>query len=109
MGLIGCKVHRILSRLRGRRRRAGLAPKGYVPVFVGRNEKKKFMVWATSLSHVVFLELLCLSTEEYGFSHQGVLQIPCDVTHFEKWVLPSLHKSNVYHPLNKSFPCNDFT
>lgn len=87
MGVNISKISRIVgSGGVGRRRRGSpIAPKGYVPVYVGVDDKmKRFMVHTTSLGDADFLALLCKSAEEYGFCNQGVLRIPYDAKVFEE-------------------------
>ncbi|XP_048130575.1 auxin-induced protein 15A [Rhodamnia argentea] len=57
------------------------APKGRVPIRVGRHGDLlcKFDVEASHLSHPLFQDLLRSSEEEFGFSYDGALRIPCEV------------------------------
>ncbi|KAJ9550763.1 hypothetical protein OSB04_014808 [Centaurea solstitialis] len=41
-------------------------PKGYFAVYVGEQEKKRFVVPVSLLSQTEFQELLCQGEEEYG-------------------------------------------
>ncbi|XP_071725310.1 auxin-induced protein 15A-like [Rutidosis leptorrhynchoides] len=53
-------------------------PKGYVAVYVGESEKKRFVVPISVLNEPLFQDLLCKAEEEYGFHHpMGGLTIPC--------------------------------
>ncbi|KAL8543157.1 hypothetical protein ACS0TY_003888 [Phlomoides rotata] len=53
-------------------------PKGHFAVYVGKNEKKRFVVPVSFLNHSSFQELLYQSEEEFGFHHpMGGLTIPC--------------------------------
>nr|XP_043629045.1 auxin-responsive protein SAUR21-like [Erigeron canadensis] len=53
-------------------------PKGYVAVYVGEQEKKRFVVQVSVLSQPLFQELLRQSEEEFGYDHpMGGLTIPC--------------------------------
>ena len=53
-------------------------PKGYVAVYVGEEQKKRFMVPLSYLSEPTFQDLLNLAEEEFGFEHpMGGLTIPC--------------------------------
>ncbi|KAA8541597.1 hypothetical protein F0562_022749 [Nyssa sinensis] len=62
--------------------------KGYIPVSVGMNdETKRFMVHTTALRDPDFLELLCKTADEYGFSNKGVLRIPYEAKDFEDWMI----------------------
>jgi len=53
-------------------------PKGYLAVYVGEQEKKRFVVPISFLSQPEFQELLSQAEEEYGYNHpMGGLTIPC--------------------------------
>ncbi|KAH6789429.1 SAUR-like auxin-responsive protein family [Perilla frutescens var. frutescens] len=53
-------------------------PKGHCAVYVGKNEKKRFVIPVTYLNHPSFQELLVQAEEEFGFHHpMGGLTIPC--------------------------------
>ncbi|CAL1385105.1 unnamed protein product [Linum trigynum] len=53
-------------------------PKGHIAVYVGQEERKRFLVPISSLSNPLFLELLQLAEEEFGYNPpQGALTIPC--------------------------------
>ncbi|KAJ9550765.1 hypothetical protein OSB04_014810 [Centaurea solstitialis] len=53
-------------------------PKGYFAVYVGEQEKKRFVVSVSLLSQPEFQELLVQAEEEFGYSHpMGGLTIPC--------------------------------
>ncbi|KAK0577360.1 hypothetical protein LWI29_031949 [Acer saccharum] len=58
-------------------------PAGHVAVCVG-SSCRRFVVRATYLNHPVFKKLLVQAEEEYGFSNQGPLAIPCDESVFEE-------------------------
>ncbi|KAG6651635.1 auxin-induced protein 15A-like [Carya illinoinensis] len=58
-------------------------PAGHVAVCVG-SSCKRFIVRATHLNHPIFKRLLVQAEEEYGFSNQGPLAIPCDESLFEE-------------------------
>ncbi|CAN0880371.1 Auxin-responsive protein SAUR40 [Linum grandiflorum] len=62
----------------------GVVPKGYVAVSVGREEMKRYVVPTEYLAHRAFGLLLREAEEEFGFQHEGVLRIPCDVDAFEE-------------------------
>ncbi|XP_011037241.1 PREDICTED: uncharacterized protein LOC105134501 [Populus euphratica] len=52
--------------------------KGYIAVYVGEEEKKRFVIPVSHLNQPSFQELLSKAEEEYGFDHQmGGLTIPC--------------------------------
>ncbi|KAJ8767209.1 hypothetical protein K2173_013606 [Erythroxylum novogranatense] len=53
-------------------------PKGFLAVFVGETEKKRFVVPVSYLNHPAFQDLLRRAEEEFGFDHPvGGLTIPC--------------------------------
>ncbi|KAL8228404.1 hypothetical protein R6Q57_015988 [Mikania cordata] len=53
-------------------------PKGYLAIYVGEQQKKRFVVSVSLLSHPAFQELLRQAEEEYGYNHpMGGLTIPC--------------------------------
>ncbi|XP_010246411.1 PREDICTED: indole-3-acetic acid-induced protein ARG7-like [Nelumbo nucifera] len=58
-------------------------PAGHVALCVGSNYRR-FVVRATYLNHPVFKKLLVQAEEEYGFTNQGPLVIPCDESLFEE-------------------------
>ncbi|XVE69760.1 hypothetical protein DITRI_Ditri10aG0016900 [Diplodiscus trichospermus] len=58
-------------------------PAGHVVVCVGTS-CRRFVVRATYLNHPVFKKLLIQAEEEYGFTNQGPLAIPCDESVFEE-------------------------
>ncbi|PWA96237.1 small auxin-up RNA [Artemisia annua] len=82
MGLKGSKLSKLIKRS------SSLVPKGYVPISVGVNDEttRRFIIHTSTLSHTDFVELLCRSAEEYGFSNDGVLRIPYEPRAFEEWM-----------------------
>ena len=53
-------------------------PKGYLAVYVGVAQKKRFLVPISYLNQPLFQDLLHKAEEEFGFSHpMGGLTIPC--------------------------------
>ncbi|KAL4281008.1 hypothetical protein GQ457_03G038320 [Hibiscus cannabinus] len=58
-------------------------PAGHVAVCVGTS-CRRFVVHTTYLNHPVFKKLLVQAEEEYGFTNQGPLAIPCDESVFEQ-------------------------
>lgn len=53
-------------------------PKGYFAVYVGEEEKKRFVVPITILNQPSFRELLSKAEEEFRFDHpMGRLTLPC--------------------------------
>ncbi|CAF1697758.1 unnamed protein product [Brassica oleracea var. botrytis] len=70
-GLLGAK--KILSRSV-----AAKTPKGFLAVYVGEDQKKRFIVPISYLSQPSFQALLSKSEEEFGYDHpMGGLTIPC--------------------------------
>ncbi|KAL7156507.1 hypothetical protein ABFS83_02G014800 [Erythranthe nasuta] len=71
-------IRQILRRSLSNERRSVEVPKGHFAVYVGQNEKKRFVVPLSYLNNPLFQELLCQAEEEYGFHHpMGGLTIPC--------------------------------
>ncbi|KAJ4964008.1 hypothetical protein NE237_023947 [Protea cynaroides] len=58
-------------------------PSGHVAISVG-SSSRRFVVRTTYLNHPVFKKLLVQAEEEYGFTNQGPLAIPCDENLFEE-------------------------
>ncbi|KAE8725576.1 Auxin-induced protein X10A [Hibiscus syriacus] len=55
-----------------------VVPKGHFAVYVGEDEKKRFVVPISLLKHPSFQNLLSEAEEEFGFNHpMGALTIPC--------------------------------
>ncbi|KAH0937096.1 hypothetical protein HID58_004557 [Brassica napus] len=53
-------------------------PKGFLAVYVGESQKKRYVVPISYLSQPSFQALLSKSEEEFGFDHpMGGLTIPC--------------------------------
>ncbi|MBA0704909.1 hypothetical protein Golax_017133, partial [Gossypium laxum] len=53
-------------------------PKGYIAVYVGESQKKRFIVPISFLNQSSFKKLLSIAEEEFGFNHpMGGLTIPC--------------------------------
>ncbi|XP_023755261.1 auxin-responsive protein SAUR21 isoform X2 [Lactuca sativa] len=58
-------------------------PKGYFPVYVGEQEKKRFVIPVSLLSQPSFQDLLRETEEEFGYDHpMGGLTIPCSEQKF---------------------------
>ncbi|CAN6806179.1 unnamed protein product [Brassica oleracea] len=54
------------------------APKGFLAVYVGERQKKRFIVPVSYLSQPSFQALLSKSEEEFGYDHpMGGLTFPC--------------------------------
>ncbi|KAI3728898.1 hypothetical protein L6452_17543 [Arctium lappa] len=68
-------------------------PRGYLAVYVGEIQKKRFVVPLSYLDQPLFQDLLRRSEEEYGFNHpMGGLTIPCQEETFVN-VTSRLHVS----------------
>ncbi|KAG2311758.1 hypothetical protein Bca52824_023315 [Brassica carinata] len=53
-------------------------PKGFLAVYVGESQKRRYVVPISYLSQPSFQALLSKSEEEFGFDHpMGGLTIPC--------------------------------
>ena len=53
-------------------------PKGYLAVYVGERQKKRFVIPIVYLNQPSFQELLSLAEQEFGYDHpMGGLTIPC--------------------------------
>jgi len=53
-------------------------PKGFLAVYVGETEKKRFVVPVSYLNQPSFQDLLSKAEDEFGFDHpMGGLTIPC--------------------------------
>ncbi|KAM7270570.1 hypothetical protein ACFE04_029784 [Oxalis oulophora] len=64
-------------------------PAGHFPVIVvgyDHQIEERFVVNAKMLRHPIFVQLLNISAQEYGFHQRGVLRIPIDVAVFERLV-----------------------
>ncbi|KAK4562490.1 hypothetical protein RGQ29_005118 [Quercus rubra] len=53
-------------------------PKGYIVIYVGESERRRFVIPISFLNQPSFQELLSKAEEEFGFDHpMGSLTIPC--------------------------------
>ncbi|XP_022860044.1 auxin-induced protein 15A-like [Olea europaea var. sylvestris] len=53
-------------------------PKGHFAVYVGVDEKKRFVIPVSYLNQPLFQDLLSQAEEEFGYDHpMGGLRIPC--------------------------------
>ncbi|OWM80345.1 hypothetical protein CDL15_Pgr019625 [Punica granatum] len=53
-------------------------PKGQLAVYVGEQEKRRYMVPVSYLNQPLFQDLLSRAEEEFGYDHpMGGLTIPC--------------------------------
>ncbi|KAK4562501.1 hypothetical protein RGQ29_005129 [Quercus rubra] len=54
-------------------------PEGYLAVYVGESEEKRFVIPISYLNQPAFQQLLNKAEEEFGFDHpMGGLTIPCN-------------------------------
>ncbi|XP_073011569.1 auxin-induced protein 6B-like [Typha latifolia] len=70
-------------------------PKGFFAVCVGE-EMKRFVIPTEYLGHWAFADLLREAEEEFGFQHEGVLSIPCEVSVFESILKVAGKKKEVF-------------
>lgn len=71
-------IRQIMRRSFSNEIRLAEVPKGHVAVYVGDNEKRRFVIPVAYLNHPLFQELLFQAEEEFGFNHSmGGLTIPC--------------------------------
>ncbi|XVF67858.1 hypothetical protein PTKIN_Ptkin10aG0155600 [Pterospermum kingtungense] len=57
--------------------------KGHIAVYVGEDNKKRFLIPITYLNHPLFADLLHRAEEEFGFNYpMGGLTIPCSEEYF---------------------------
>ncbi|XP_031493049.1 auxin-induced protein 6B-like [Nymphaea colorata] len=63
-------------------------PKGYLAVYVG-SEERRFIIPLGYLNHSIFRALLKKAEEEFGFSSNGGIRLPCESLLFEHilWLL----------------------
>ncbi|CAN1143158.1 Auxin-responsive protein SAUR20 [Linum perenne] len=53
-------------------------PKGFLAVYVGETQRKRFLIPVSYLSQPSFQDLLSIAEEEFGFDHpMSGLTIPC--------------------------------
>ncbi|KAL6578823.1 hypothetical protein OROMI_009039 [Orobanche minor] len=72
-------IRQMLRRSLSGERRSGEVPKGHIAVYIGENEKKRFVIPVSYLNHPSFQELLFQAEEEFGLGNHpmGGLTIPC--------------------------------
>ena len=69
------------------RSEARVAPKGHVPVLVGRGSSaERFLVNVKLFNDPCMVALLEMTADELGESREGVLRITCDADHFQRVV-----------------------
>lgn len=83
------KLRQLLRRWRSKARMSSAnripsdVPAGHVAICVGAY-CTRYVMPASYLNHPVFKKLLVQAEEEYGFTNQGPLAIPCDESLFEE-------------------------
>ncbi|KAL7118609.1 hypothetical protein ACP275_02G013600 [Erythranthe tilingii] len=76
-------IRQMLRRSLSNERGSTEVPKGHLVVYVGENEKKRFVIPLSYLNYPLFQDLLCQAEEEFGFHHpMGGLTIPCSEDRF---------------------------
>ncbi|KAF5202889.1 Auxin-responsive protein saur21 [Thalictrum thalictroides] len=76
-------IKRSLRRSLSNKENSTVVPKGHIAVYVGENEKRRFVVPISYLTHPSFQDLLNQAEEEFGFNHpMGGLTIPCNEDSF---------------------------
>ena len=71
-------LSRTLSGLKEAASKSTNVPKGYIAVYVGEDQKKRYVVPVSYLNEPAFQELLSMAEEEFGYEHcMGGLTIPC--------------------------------
>ncbi|CAL5195067.1 unnamed protein product [Lathyrus oleraceus] len=79
-------------------------PKGCVAIKVGHGEEQeRFTVPVNYINHPFFVHLLKEAEEEYGFSQQGTITIPCQLKEFK--VVPAVFVIKL-NPFTTCFGCN---
>ncbi|KAI5081494.1 hypothetical protein GOP47_0004677 [Adiantum capillus-veneris] len=72
-------------------------PSGHLAVYVGQ-ERERFVIKTSLLSHPLFKALLRKTEEEVGFHYEGGLTIPCEVSAFER-LLHLMQGKHVAHSM----------
>ncbi|MCE5165889.1 Auxin-responsive protein saur32 [Datura stramonium] len=58
-------------------------PKGCLAITVGQGEEQqRFVIPVIYINHPLFMQLLKEAEEEYGFDHNGPINIPCHIQEF---------------------------
>ncbi|WJX85755.1 hypothetical protein P8452_68161 [Trifolium repens] len=71
-------------------------PKGCVAIKVGHGEEQqRFIVPLNYLNHPLFVGLLKEAEEEYGFSQQGTIIIPCQLEEFKDILQHMIHIDDI--------------
>ncbi|KAJ4833304.1 hypothetical protein Tsubulata_004329 [Turnera subulata] len=85
--------HHKHQRLTHQTSKRGDIPKGHLAIYVGEEEKRRFVIPISYLKHPVFQKLLRQAEEEFGFDHpiRGGLTVPCTEDEFI-FITSSLHR-----------------
>ncbi|KAL5756949.1 hypothetical protein ACOSQ2_021695 [Xanthoceras sorbifolium] len=59
-------------------------PSGFFAVYVGEEDRKRFLIPTRFLNLPIFVYLLKIAEEEYGFECNGGISLPCEVEFFEE-------------------------
>lgn len=71
-------LRRTLSGLKEAALKSTTVPRGYFAVYVGEDQKKRYVVPVSYLNETAFQDLLSMAEEEFGYEHpMGGLTIPC--------------------------------
>ncbi|KAA3459968.1 auxin-induced protein X15-like [Gossypium australe] len=58
-------------------------PKGCLAIMVGQGEEQqRFVIPVIYINHPLFMQLLKVAEDEYGFDQKGPITIPCHVEEF---------------------------
>ncbi|KAK1417039.1 hypothetical protein QVD17_26161 [Tagetes erecta] len=76
------KIVRLKQLVQGWRRRISSA--GSLPVYVGAEHDRRFVIPVHYLNLPVFVSLLNKADEEFGFQTTGTFVLPCDAVFFTK-------------------------
>ncbi|KAK8481603.1 hypothetical protein V6N13_077211 [Hibiscus sabdariffa] len=72
-------------------------PRGCVAVMVGQGEEqRRFVIPVVYINHPLFMQLLKVAEEEYGFDQKGPITIPCHVEEFRN-VQGMIDKDHHHH------------
>ncbi|GMN19085.1 hypothetical protein TIFTF001_045129 [Ficus carica] len=71
-------LRRTLAGLKEAALKSSTVPKGYFAMYVGEEQKKRYVVPGSYLNEPAFQKLLSMGEEEFGYEHlMGGLTIPC--------------------------------
>ncbi|KAK8658355.1 hypothetical protein V6N13_036563 [Hibiscus sabdariffa] len=72
-------------------------PKGCLAIMVGQGEEQqRFVIPVIYINHPLFMQLLKVAEEEYGFDQKGPITIPCHVEEFRN-VQGMIDKDHHHH------------